>query len=293
MRAVHGLCLSFVPGLALAQPSLSSLWPNVDGTRWEYRVTVLDPTTNWTGAGTMRFDGSVETPGGTAQVLFASHPTPRGAARAGGGGILGAIWRARPDLRPALESKYGAQLTGEDSWWPLLIGPGYFMKAASALQMWQPDWNHPTWTFATSDLGVGSTFMQQLVPELADDVYLHGTVESIDATIATDAGTFEPAVRMGYVVDYGWSDGVDENQLPIGRFRGEMHGRIHFAPDFGPVEEHEEFLPFVEIDCTPNTCPPAWTDLLGEVMATVDLSLTDTTVAVAERTFGQVKALYR
>jgi hypothetical protein len=289
------LVIAFLPRPTCSQPSLASLWPNADGTRWDYTMSVVDIVTprSWTGPGHMRFEGTVQTAGGMAQILLAAHGDPDGKPGMGGAdAVLAAVWRARPDLRPAIAARYGDYSTVADVWYPLLLHDGYFMKTADALQMWQPAWNHPSWTYATSNLAPGAEFTHQLIPEIADNVFLHGTVEAIDATIATPAATFVDAVRMVYEIDYGWAEEIDHNQLPTGRlFRSLTIGHVHFAPDTGPVEMHEEFIPYAEIDCGSEPCPPD--PAVGETFQWIDMSLTASTVAVRECTFSQIKALYR
>lgn len=288
--------LACVPATVLAQPTLSSLWPHADGSRWDYEISIVDAEPlDWTGPGFLQFDGTVETAGGTAQVLVAEHATPTGKRTTGGADVfLASVWRARPDLRAAITARYGDQAAGDAAWYPLLVHGGYFIESAAALHMWQAKWNHATWTYATDNLTVGAQFTQQLIPELADDVYLHGTVEAIDATVATPVETFAGAVRIAYEVDYGWSEDTGEDGTPLGRFiRSRTQGHVHFVPDVGPVEMHEEFILYAEIDCGAEPCPPEWLEGLGTPIARYDMGLTGTTVGVHSRTFTQMKALYR
>lgn len=289
-----GAVALLLPGAAFAQPTLDSLWPNADGLRWEYELvytSTVDP--DFTTPAVLRLDGTVQTAGGIAQVLYGEHAVPA-KARLGAANdpLLVALWRARPDLRAAIEARTGRSLEDAAIWWPLLLHDGYFMKNPTNIQMWQPDLDHATWTYLTDDLTVGATFTQQLVPELADNVFLHGTVEAIDATVATVAGTFEHAVRMGYVIDYGWSEAVDSDGQVIGQFRGETRGHMHFVPGVGPVEMLENFIPVLEADCTPADCPQELIDLLGVSVQTMTLSLSQV-VSVEQSTWSTVKLLYR
>jgi len=291
------LVVASLPRPTFSQPSLASLWPNADGTRWDYAISIADIVgpLNWTGPGYLRFDGSVQTPGGPARILVAGHAIPAGKPSAATrDAVLASVWRARPDLRSVIAARYGDYSTVADAWYPLLLHDGYFLKTADALQMWQPDWDHPTWTYATSNLAVGATFTHQLIPELATDVFLYGTVEAIDANVTTPAGTFVDAVRMGYEIDYGWADETDSNGMPTGRrYRSRTLGHVHFMPDVGPVEMHEEIILYSEIDCGEQECPPEWQSLLGEPFQWIDMELTGSTVGVRECTFTQVKELFR
>lgn len=294
-RFTAALLLFVLPSPASSQPTLGSLWPNPDGMRWDFQISATnssDPSRNFISDAMMQLSGTSETAGGKAQVLIAGHGlAPLPAAAWGLDPLLRSVWRARPDLRPAIEARFGKP-SDERIWWPLLLHDGYFMKTAASLQMWQPDWSHATWTYLRDDLTVGATFTHQLVPELADNVFLHGTVEAVDASVTTLVGAFEHAVRMRYVIDYGWTDGTDDRGNVVGRFRGETRGHVHYVPDIGPAEMLEDFLPYVEVDCGMNDCPPEWVGLLGQSLQTLTLSLTRTPVGVAQKSWSQVKALY-
>jgi hypothetical protein len=116
----------------------------------------------------------------------------------------------------------------------------------------------------------------------------------VDATVTTQAGSYDHAVRMGYVVDYGLSEATDQDGTPLGIFyRAESRGHVHYVPDVGPVELLEDFLPYVEVDCGPNPCPPEWSDHLGESEQTQTLSLVREPVAVVARSWSEIKQLYR
>jgi len=302
------LWLSFATSLlpfhaVIAAPRLDELWPNADGTRWTFRVENVEsasPERNFVSEGIMEFSGETMTPGGMAQVLLASHSETPAKASADASAlpalspILAQVWRARPDLRPALAAR-GLRLADAPVWYPLLLHGGYFMKGALDIQMWQPDFFHPTWTYLTNDLAPGAEFTQQLIPEIADNVFLHGTVEDIDADVETEAGTFHHAVRMGYLVDYGLSPLTDPNSGDeLGLVRTETRGRVHFVPGVGPVELFEEFVPVAEWQCDGTICPPDnIKEQTGQVAVTLRLSLISSTVAVQQQTWSAVKSLFR
>jgi len=291
------LCILALPAWAQLPPALDTLWPNADGLRWDYELTVVNhvlPDESFTVAASLQLSGTVETAGGTAQVLLGDHPVPAKPGTAPGSSpLLCAVWRARPDLRARIAARQGASRVAAAAWWPLLLHPGYFMKSATSIQMWQPDWDHPTWKYLEDDLLVGADFTLQLVPDLADDVFLHGTVEANDTPVTTDAGSFEHAVRMGYRIDYGWSVILDEALNVIGQYRSETLGHVHYVPGVGPVESLEDFIPYQEIDCSPGECPPEYTSQLGVSAETMGLALQGLPTAVAPASWSVVKSLYR
>jgi hypothetical protein len=293
--------LDFSPA-ALAQPSLESLWPNLDGARWDYRITAVsafDPEGNFTkDDAVLHFAGTVETPGGTAQRLEGHHGlgTPSAAASKAANlpPLLRTVWRARPDLRAAITAHGSEIASDEDTWWPLLLHTGPFFENPTNIEMWQLIWSHPTWTYLTDDLQVGSSFTQQLIPEIADDVFLHGRVESIDATVTTVSGTLSHAVRIEYRVDYGWAEPPPDTGVPAGaRYHSETRGSVDYVPGIGPVALLEDFIPYVEVECGHLGCPQEWLDQLGQSWQTLELSLIRSTVALTPRSWSQVKATYR
>jgi hypothetical protein len=176
------------------------------------------------------------------------------------------------------------------TWDPSLIHDGYFMKGAESIQMWQPDWDHPTWTYVTSALSVGAEFTHQLVPELADDIFLHGTVSSIDDAVTTPAGNFTGAVRMTYVIDYGISEVVNESAELLARVHSETNGTVHFVPGIGPVDLHEVYTGLASVECLVADCS-SLSDLFPD--ETQDLALTSYPTPVEARSWGEVKTLYR
>jgi hypothetical protein len=293
-RTVAAIALILVPALAGAQPSLESLWPNPDGLRWDYELSVVElDQPEFVTAAFMQLAGSIETPTGTAQALLAEHATPPAkAALPGLDPLLASVWRARPDLRAAIAARAATARPATD-WWPLLLNPGAFSKGTSSIQMLRQDIALVAWTYLTDNLQPGAEFSLQLVPDLADNVFLFGTVEAVDASITTPAGDFTDAVRVRYRIDYGWADLVDEQSQVIGRFRSETRGHVHYVPDVGPVAMLEEFVPLVEVECYIAECDPFPGVGVGEVASTLTLTLQQLPVAVAARSWSEVKAAYR
>ncbi len=154
-------------------------------------------------------------------------------------------------------------------------------------------WNHPTWTYLTSDLTPGATFVQQLIPEIVDDVFLYGAVGAVGVSVTTLAGTFDDAVRVDYLIDLGVNGSMDEWGNLIGESHGEIRGHVHYVPGVGPVEMLEESLPYVSIDCGTNECPPEWIQWLGQVVETQTLSLSDAPVPTEDVSWSEAKALFR
>ena len=285
-----------------AQPVLSTLWPNGDGTKWTYDFVGWDKgfdgqlTTVWDGEATLTLAGTTTTPGGPAQNLVGWHTDANSKSGPRMSALYRNLWRARPDLRTAIEAraaKEAQNATSAPSWVPLLLHDGFFMKLTDRIEMWQELSNHSTWTLLTDNLSVGHEFTHQLVPELADDVFLHGTVSSNDAVIVTPAGTFSNAVKMSYEIDYGVSDMTDDMGTFVGKMTAVTNGHVSYVPGVGPVDMLEEFIPFASIDCNPQECPQEYLDRVGEVALHLTMSLQAGPVAVEERPWSYVKKLYQ
>ncbi len=135
------LLVLFVAAQATAQPTLGSLWPNDDGLRFSYHYTYADAMLgqSYAAEAYLQLEGTAMTAGGEAQVLWADHgdlPAEVLAGQPTGDGLLRALWRARPDLRPQLERLATAK-GDKVQWLPLLLHGGYFMKSDESIRMWQ------------------------------------------------------------------------------------------------------------------------------------------------------------
>lgn len=296
--------LALAAGSSWAQPTLESLWPNDDGTKWTYDFAGWDlpfpaglpGADTWDGEATLTLAGTTQTAGGPAQNLVGWHteavPSKPGLPISS---LMRNVWRARPDLREAIAEKARREpaSAAAQNWVPILLHEGYFMKLADRIEMWQPTWTHSTWTYVTDALGNGQMFSQQLIPELANDVFLYGNVASNNAMVTVPAGTFPNAVKISYIVDYGVSDLLDEQGQTIGTYRSRTLGWVHYVPEVGPVDMQEEFIPYSEADCGVPACPQEIVDQIGEPYLHLTLQLTAGPVAVEEKPWGAVKQLYR
>jgi hypothetical protein len=282
------------PAAAWSQPTLDSLWPNDDGLRWTYSGNyedIVDGPESFTGI--LQFDGTVPLfGGGTGQNLEATAiGVPASSASAAGAARLQGFWRqlwiARPDLRAKIES-YAAAHKVPIAWPLLLLGPANFVKDATTIGSWSEVEDYWGWWYLTNDLTMGAQWTLQLVRPLADDVFLHATVTSLMASVVTDAGTFNDAVQMDYLVEYGLAEIIDEGGNSIGTVRAETSGTVYYVPNVGPVACEEHFYA-TEVNCP--TCPPdEWP--VGVDLAHGDLSLRSLPVAEQESSWGHVKALF-
>lgn len=305
MRSILFLALAgpafLAPGAPSAQPAaLAAYWPHEDGRTWFYDQhseelvpvpTVVDDQA------TLRFDGTTVAAGGiAAQVLagFVSSPSAAGAilASAVPAGVrspfLRQLWLARPDLRAAIQRAAVEAPCPTDAvpgWSALLLAGGLaYAQDASEAAAWRCDLpNTRSWLWLTSDLTPGSTTTIPLVPDLADDVFLHLTVLGLE-DVTVPAGAFADCLHVDYEIDYGQSECTDEGGGATGTFTATTTGFVRYAPDVGPIESFEEF----EVVQLTGSCPgPTGT------LARVSLQLNAPTVPARASSWGKLKAAYR
>jgi len=285
-----------LPGTPLAQPpSLSSLWPNADGASWEYRQRLEVADWSEGGADTseaqvrLRLDGTLVVPGdietqNLIEEVLSPAPAPSRGAPSGLSSLLRNVWIARPDLRKAIEARAPRRAAGEEPLWEsVILHGGPYRKTTSEIATWRDNAVAvKSWIFLTSVLSPGSTFDLQLIPDLATDVYLHGTVGGAE-DVTVPAGTFPGCLRVTYWVDYGESECVGPGGPdPLGTFRARSDGHILYAPNVGPVMSFEE-LTFTEVTGDCGVVP-------DEVAVRVVLQLTQGPVPVEPVTWGSLKA---
>lgn len=196
----------------------------------------------------LHFLGSALTPsGGTAQNLVESvDGVPVLAAAAAAHPLLARLARARPDLQPALAGLEVAAptLTSVRS---LILHGGVWEKTASYIGTYGVVDLDLAWKYLEAELTPGHEFAFQLVKPLADDVFLHARVMG-RVTVENDAGRFEQALDVVYVIDYGVSEAVNSDGKMLGFFRASSIGRIVYADGVGPVLAEERGLYFAGSD---------------------------------------------
>ncbi len=289
--------LAASPAAAQA-PTLGELWPNDDGHAWDYAQhhETYDPAPqSFDGEVRLWLDGTTVAPGDiAAQYLrqtslvgvtasFAPSSLPAIADP-----LLRNLYVARPDLRAAVErlaNENPCPLNAPSPRYSLLLtGELAYLKTSGEIAAWRCDLaSTRSWQWLVSDLSVGSGFTIQLLPDLASDVVLHGTVGAIEPT-TVPAGTFSDCVRVDYVVDYGASACTDASGNVTGTARYETQGWVRYAPGVGPVESSEAFV-LAEVT---GTCGVA----AGTYSATRQ-QLLSAAVPAAPTTWGRLKVVYR
>ncbi len=268
--------------------NLTNLWPNDDGRAWTYHATweqadysgtvylpqgstvpevslgevrwmLSQPFDAVPGATqsydyTLQFQGDITTQSGvTAQDLRESYAGPRAFADAGAAGrfesrLLARIAEARPDLRGRLAKPASADLT-------VLLSP-YFIHGYAWIKgpLWIGTYGDVdtllAWKFLGHDLHPGARFDHQLVPSLADDIWLRAMVEGQTIVNVPGYGRVRNALSVVYLIDYGVSAATDGNGGTLGVYRVFDYGRVVYAPGVGPVSDFERRYAYVGAERT-------------------------------------------
>jgi hypothetical protein len=261
------------PGGPLA-PELDNVWPNQDQMSWGYAQTVDDigpsqpqlypspedvPPITLNGAAAMlaspvagvriqngsfhlRFNGTRTTQSGAfgqnlEESTIVNGKTP----------FVPASWSdrfrarlavARPDLRGRLG--HVDALTGFAVTPQFLFGYVWELTDEHIGTYGDLDLNL-AWKYLEANLDPGHEFAHQLVPLLADDVFLYARMLP-RTTVATPYGTFGKCVRVLYVIDYGVTAQTDFGGNVIGYLRHVDYGILAYAAGHGPVALHERQL---------------------------------------------------
>jgi hypothetical protein len=283
------ICLGAAPEYTQAE-TLADYWPHEDGRTWLYEQhheELFPPGVPTNDLARLWFEGTTVTPGGpVAQVLKSSvSGAPLGlrldtqVPAEVTGPLLRRLWLARPDLRSAIlksatESPCPTEAT--PGWAPLLLSGGLaYVQTASEVAAWRCNVpNTKAWLWLTSDLDPGSTASLQLIPDLADDVFLHLQVFGLE-DVTVPGGTFKDCLRVDYRIDYGGSPCTD------GTPAFETTGFVRYAPGVGPIECLEE-LAGSEIPCIDR-----------QLFTRSTLKLYAPSVPAKASSWGRVKSAYR
>ncbi|MGD8628762.1 MAG: hypothetical protein PVH52_06740 [bacterium] len=192
----------------------------------------------------MRFDGdSTSDYGVTAQALkdtlyIAGMAVSRDHRTTRGDIILG---RAIPDRGGVQGLNVWPLNSAEDiASYPMLIHGGIWEKNDAWIGTYCEIDTNLCWKFLEEDLTVGSEFTHQLIPGLADNVFMHCKVLSM-GNVRIGGLVYPNALECAYIVDYGvtWTD------LPPGHtgyYRVYDYGVVVYAPEVGPIYSYERAL---------------------------------------------------
>jgi hypothetical protein len=316
-RASGRLCLTAlllllaaaVPKSARADdPTMDELWPNDDGLSWTYNQTYQDYFSQETVQNQARFyfDGTTVVPGGIltqnyqCEVIDDRAPKSDGLAKHLGlpdaawaqDPFWRNLWLARPDVRGKIEAsmRAAAGKRTPEGMYQLLLHDCAYVKNADEICAYRTNAiAMRSWLYLVSDVTIGAQFHLQLVPDLADSVWLHGTVAAWE-DVSVPAGAFAGCLRVDYLIDYGEAICTTEAGEETGGFRSQTRGSVYYAPGVGPVQTREEFVPYVELLW--GSCALEWP--VGEPITAGELLLASSPPTPIETTsWGRIKAAFR
>lgn len=251
-------------------PTMDNIWPHEDGTGWVYDLQYRefegpapaetapplptlqalhaalaqplegDPLVEEQVLYRLRFEGELTTgPGVTAQNLVGTtyrESTPSLSARSDRR-LLGLIARARPDLRPRILAEVDGtadDLKDASGASMYSLGSCAFASEQNGYYAYgELDAEH-SWIFLEGDLSIGSEFTLQLVPELADDIWLYGQIWGVgDKTV--DGVTWSNVLECMYAVDMGVQAATDDQGNLLGEYRSYLYFATLYAPGYGPI----------------------------------------------------------
>jgi hypothetical protein len=263
---------------------LEDFWPHAPGASWSYdRVELQWGTAAKSAATTVRFTlGDTTSVGGSITVHPLIVDVSSAVIEAGT-----AFWWQLAIARPGLSSLSAARPTSEASSGLVIHDATLLRVAADEIAAYRDSPAIRSWLYAEPDLTPGHTFRLQLIPDLADSVFLDGSVVG-STDVTTPAGSFTAALQVRYEVDYGWAEATDSLGAIVGRTRARTRGKMYYAPGVGPVLARETFVPVVESQGSP---PPPLVDSTFAELRLVSYSLTPTTVGT--RSWTEMKTQYR
>lgn len=162
------------------------------------------------------------------------------------GGFMVALRTARPDLVPRIAASMRMGQEALPARAQAVMAPtflfGYVWERTRQYIGSYGDLNTSlAWKYLVADLRPGSTFHMQLVPDLADDVFLHARVLR-EGMAFSSAGSIRSAIEVLYLVDFGVSSFTDADGNILGHTRMYSYGTVTYAPRIGPVASYERGL---------------------------------------------------
>lgn len=243
---VLGATLALLVGVA--GDALEDYWPHLPGASWTYdRIDIEWKPQAIERRTTVRFEIGAPTTVGSV-VAQPLDVTVDGLPAERNGAFTAQLARARPDLGRRLRGAAAGAPSGL-----VLLDAALVRIAADEIAAYRESPPMRSWIYLTPDLAPGATFHLQLVPDLADSVFLDGRVVG-PTDISTPAGGFDAALRVAYVIDYGWA-AVFEDTVQVGRVRSRTRGEMFWARGVGPVLVRETFRPYDEVEGTPPPAP--------------------------------------
>ncbi len=197
-----------------------------------------------TGPYALQFEGQITTLSGvTTQNLREHLQLGPGAAR-----MPAADWRTRflarlAQARPDLRARLGMSALGQEPRalfvLPLFVHGYAWQKTASYIGTYGDLDTLLAWKFLGADVTPGASFVFQLVPSLASDVFLTAWV--VPRGEQRRLQGYSRELQVVYEVDYGVTTAMSPEGGSLGYMRLIDYGSVIYVPGVGPVEALERF----------------------------------------------------
>jgi len=151
--------------------------------------------------------------------------------------LLRFVAAARPELQEAIAGRLGRDPGAKDFArvvGPVLLGGGAFAYEDSGYYGYGDLYRDHSWTYLEGELKPGRSFSLQLVAGLADDIWLHARIWSVQ-TRRLDGTRYANLLECMYVIDLGLQTMMDDSGEPAGSVRPYIYGTVWYAPQIGPV----------------------------------------------------------
>lgn len=123
----------------------------------------------------------------------------------------------------------------------LLEGGPAFVKTEEHIATYGELDTELSWKWLEADLSPGASFVLQLIPALANDVFLHGEIQQVH-DLSTPYGDFENALSVNYMIDQGEVEILGTGGESVEVFHPYTFGRMEFVPGVGPVYTFERSI---------------------------------------------------
>jgi hypothetical protein len=262
-------CATCVGDPPAPEPTLANVWPNEDGRGWTYDFvarewsdTTLPPDEVYTIEDVDSVLAEAASPDATIeahiwrQVFEGEYTTGPGVTGQNLRGyyfkdVEGGSPRWVPaDILPREQRLvWPAQMTMADVaarriccvGGLLLEGGPAFVKTEEYIATYGELDLQLSWKWLEADLSPGAGFTLQLVPALADDVFLYGEIREVH-DLSTPYGDFENALSVNYVIDKGEVEVLGTGGEPTSTYHPYTFGRMEFVPEVGPVYTFERSI---------------------------------------------------
>ncbi len=190
-----------------------------------------------------------------------------------GSNLLRPLLGARPGLRDEARSVYPTLMTGPEArkvsvrgyLEPLFLFGAVWERTASYIGTYGDVDTLLAWKYLESDLSPGHSFSHQLIPALANDIWLYATVWS-EGDCMIGGRDYAYCIEVIYAVDFGVEEVTNESGDVIDSYHPYAAGIIVYAPQVGPIRCRERMISRERDPFTGALGPPIASERAAELV---------------------------